>query len=53
MKTKDVKTIIKKHGLTWDQFLDFMFASAHGINEDGSANWYTHDVQDFINNKPR
>lgn len=49
MITEQVIKIIKKHNLTWNQFEDFIFGRPHGINDDGTEDWYEWDVESFVN----
>ena len=48
MTTKQAKEKIKKAGGKWEDFIDYMFCSAHGIDEKGEPNWYDWDVEMFI-----
>ena len=48
MTTKKAKKLIKEAGGKWDDFIDFMFGSAHGIDKKGEPNWYEWDVEMFI-----
>jgi NOL1/NOP2/fmu family ribosome biogenesis protein len=50
MTTQEVTTLIESHGLTFEQFVEWMFGQTVGMNEDGSTNWYDDDVQRFIRN---
>jgi len=54
MTTKQAKAKIKKAGGKWEDFIDFMFGSAYGIDKNGEPDWYEWDVDRFINKvKPR
>ena len=48
MTTKKAKQLIKKAGGKWEDFIDYMFCSAYGIDEKGEPNWYDWDVDRFI-----
>jgi len=48
MTTKQAKEKIEKAGGKWEDFIDYMFCSAHGIDEKGEPNWYDWDVEMFV-----
>jgi len=48
MSEQEVRLLIKKNHLTWDEFCEFMKGQTVGMNEDGSTNFYDCDVKKFI-----
>lgn len=48
MSTDEVAKLMKKNGITMKEFDEWMFGQTVGINEDGTINYYEHDVMRFI-----
>ena len=50
MTQKEVRIKLKKNGLTWRHFNEWMFGQTIGLNEDGTLDYYEWDVDRFIRN---
>lgn len=47
MSEPEVRKLLSEHGRSWDDFLAWMWGQTFGINDDGSHDYYDHDVMKF------
>jgi len=53
MIKKEVKILLRRHKLKWNDFEDFIFCQTVGITKDGEYDYYEWDVERFIRNNKR
>lgn len=52
MTESHVRKILEDHNLTWEEFLKFMEGQTCGLNQDGTIEYYSEDVERFITGLP-
>jgi len=52
MNEQEVKKLLKEHKLTWKEFNEWLKGQTVGVNTDGSTDYYSWDVERFIEKKP-
>ena len=45
MTTEEAKKVVGAEN--WTKFIEWMSGQTYGINDDGSTNWYSYDVERF------
>ena len=51
MNEQQVKQLLNKHNLLWEDFTAWMFGQTVGMAEDGTTQYYEWDVERFVRSR--